>query len=108
MKLDRKSIKLLRCLSRQSSLDSIGLIIYTPYEYEDILKCLDFLLKHDLIQIDASKGNSSSFENSFFQISKSGEAFLQHHTMKVVLTLITIILSTITTVATIISAIAVL
>lgn len=105
MKLDRKSVKILRCFYKQGSLDSVGLSIFLPFEMNDICECISFLLQNELIQVDNLNGCSSSPENGFFRISKPGEAFLQHHFKKTVFSLTPIIASIVAAIAGIISAV---
>lgn len=106
MKLDRRSIKILRCLSREGSLSDLHLVIFTAYELNDVQERISHLLKKELIQIDPSQ--TSPLGDEVFRLSPDGEAFLQHRSKKAVLTFITIITSIIVAITGIIAAIATL
>lgn len=77
-------------------MDNVFLSIYTSYELDDVDNRITSLLKKELIETDIA---SPILGQAMYKISPDGEAFLQHHTVKTILTLISIILPTITAIA---------
>ena len=69
MLFDKKSIKVLRCISHYAPIDVIGINIYLSFNLDDIEECIEYLLSNELIEIDTSDKRLSDF--NFFSSHKA-------------------------------------
>ena len=91
MELDNASVKILRCFKKQKSLSMEQLIIFTPYEFDDLQERVNVLLERQLIEIDHSEKNSILT----YKIKAEGKFYLENHLKKGILAWTPIVLSTI-------------
>ncbi len=76
MQFDKKSLKILHCISLHAPIDAIGLDIYLSLDLDDIEECIDYLLSNELIEIDTSDKKLSGAKT--FQITKMGKIILEN------------------------------
>ena len=99
MELDNASVKILRCFKKQKSLSMEQLIIFTPYEFDDLQERVNALLERQLIEIDHSEKDPILT----YKIKTDGKFYLENHLKKGILAWTPLVLSSIAIIISIIA-----
>lgn len=104
--LDKKNIRILRCFIKSQNILTLDqLIVLTHYDYDDIVECLVFLWKRNLIRIVDYDQPKYLPEDGEFQITMEGKLHLKQVPRNIILTWAPLTISVIAIIISIIALI---
>ena len=106
MYLDKKNVKILRCFIKSKNILTLEqLTVLTHYDYDDIVECLVFLWKRNLIRVVDYEQPKYLPEDGKFQITMEGKLHLQQMPRNTILTWAPLVISIIAIIISVIALI---